>query len=190
MKKLTEWARRMDVKTPRLWRRIAALTATTATVAVSTALPVRAFGDGYFELDPDAGDFQACAAAMLDEGISAEIAAFACGTARQPDDLADCVVGIEDVELAATDVLTACRRSRRPIEVAGCFNQIQEDRQDGDVTVAANVLENCRRSLLPERFADCVIGLRSEITFPISSAMDNCIAAGNRPRAAIPNFQP
>ncbi|MEO1211561.1 MAG: hypothetical protein AAFX78_18785 [Cyanobacteria bacterium J06638_20] len=188
MKKLTEWVRGRNTTTPRFWVRVAACAATTATMAVSTALPVRAFGDGYFELDPDADDFQACAAAMLDEGIAPEIVAFACGTARQPDDLADCVVGIEDVELTAVDVLAACRRTRRPIEVAGCFNQIQDNRQGSEVTVAANVLENCRRSLLPERFADCVVGLRSEIAFPISSAMDNCIAAGNRPRTDISNF--
>lgn len=191
MRKRTELGLRMQTSAPsRLWARAVACIATTATVAASMALPVHAFGDDYFDLDPDEEDFQECAAAMLGEGLSPEIAAFACGTARQPDDLADCVIGIDEASLAPIDVLQACRRTRRPIELAGCFNQIQGDRLGDDVTVASDVLENCRRSLLPERFADCVTGLRNEITFPVSAAMDNCIASGDRPRTAIPNFQP
>jgi hypothetical protein len=177
-------------RTRRLWGRLVAAIATTTTLAVSTTLPVQAFGSGYFDLDPDAADFQDCAGALLDEGIDPEVVALACGTARQPDDLADCVVGINDPTLTPDAILSACRRVRRPIELAGCFNQIQEDRQAGETTEAANVLENCRLSLLPERFADCVIGLRDEIEFPVSAAMDSCIAAGDRPRNVIPNFQP
>jgi len=191
MKKLTKLVQRLSTTTPsRLGMRIAACAATTATVMASMTLPGRAFGDSYFDLDPDAGDFQECAAAMLNAGLSPEIAAFACGTARQPDDLADCVIAINDVSLAPVDVLSACRRTRRPIELAGCFNQIQEDSEGSETTVASDVLDNCRRSLLPERFADCVIGLRDEIDFPVGAAMDNCIAAGDRPRTVIPNFQP
>jgi hypothetical protein len=90
-----------------------------------------------------------------------------------------CVSRIERGDLAAVDVLSACTRVRRPLDLATCVNQINDSE---DQPVLVNVLDNCRRSLLPERFADCVTGVRNASALTTPQAMQTCISAGDRSR--------
>ncbi|HEY9704989.1 MAG TPA: hypothetical protein V6C58_21300, partial [Allocoleopsis sp.] len=45
--------------------------------------------------------------------------------------------------------------------------------------VALSVLDYCRRSLLPKQFAQCVVGLRTQIKSPTTRLMEDCIAAND-----------
>lgn len=139
-----------------------------------------------FDLEPDAGDFEACAANLTAEGVDEALAAAVCGRALHPEDLGACVVEMDYEALSVDAVLSACTQVRRPDELAGCFNDIRGQ----DTAVAeANVLDNCRRSLLPERFANCVVGLRQEVMLSTDEVMASCIAAGDRPRNVLPSFE-
>ena len=58
-------------------------------------------------------------------------------------------------------------------------------------TEQSEVLTYCRRSLLPKRFSNCVVGIAGQVTaYSTTEMMDNCIAASNRPRQVLPNFIP
>jgi hypothetical protein len=56
--------------------------------------------------------------------------------------------------------------------------------QDG--AVASDVLDRCRRSLLPARFSECVVGLVAEISASTGSAMESCIAATDPEQDRLP----
>lgn len=174
----------MDWRSPLSKFASCALAAATLTLLVAPSARAWFFDS---DLNPDAADYESCAAGLVGEGIAPEEAALACGVALKPDALAECVTDVDRQSMAAVDVLDACRRVRRPDELASCFNDI---RQTDEASTPENVLSNCRRSLLPSRFANCVIGLRREITFSTDAAMASCIAAGDRPRNVLPNFRP
>jgi len=164
---------------------ITALAAATLTFLVAPSAWAIFFDD--YDITPSDEDYQECAAGLIGEGITPTEAAQACGIALNPEELAECVIEIDAETLTSAVVLNACRQVRRPDEMASCFNDIRGI--DG-TTEAANVLENCRLSLLPERFANCVVGLRQEIDFSTDEAMTSCILAGDRPRNVLPSFRP
>jgi len=171
-------------------RALSAITLGTAalTAIVSAVVAPAATAFFYpFDLEPDIVDYEACATDLISEGVDGSTAADVCGRALRPEDLGKCVVGVARESLAVEEVLTACTRVRRPDELAGCFNDI---RGIDTIAAEANVLDNCRRSLLPTRYANCVIGLRQEIEFSTDEAMTSCLAAGDRPRNTLPIFQP
>jgi hypothetical protein len=60
---------------------------------------------------------------------------------------------------------------------------INEKAQGAPIT---SVLEHCRRSLLPERFSECVIGLSKQLKFSTEQLLDTCIDA----RYQIGQFEP
>lgn len=127
-----------------------------------------------YDFTPDAPDFAFCAGSLVDEGIAPETAAAACADALHPRELGRCVARIDRGAIAASDVLSACERVRRPLDLASCFNEIKDD---DTAAILGDVLETCRRSLLPERFAECVVGLRREVTLTTAAAMTTCISA-------------
>lgn len=133
-------------------------------------------------------DYELCAASLREAGVADADAAAACARALSPQDVARCVVQAKvGSALTANDFLAACRRVRRPVELATCFTRIRT----ADTTAAeGEVLENCRRSLLPERFSNCVVGLRANIQFSTAEALQTCIAAGDRPQNVLPSFIP
>ncbi|MGD2180038.1 hypothetical protein [Lusitaniella coriacea] len=47
-------------------------------------------------------------------------------------------------------------------------------------------LDHCRRSLLPKRFSECVIGLRRSAELPTDRALNTCIEAEDFPRNLFP----
>lgn len=133
-------------------------------------------------------DYATCASSLLEKGIAELDAASACARSLYPLELSRCVDRIENNEtLAATEVLSACQRVRRPLELATCYNEIETG---DDAATLSDVLDNCRRSLLPERFSSCVVGIRKETTLSTADAMGTCIDSGDAPSADLPALTP
>ncbi|MGG6296103.1 hypothetical protein ACQ4M4_17080 [Leptolyngbya sp. AN02str] len=155
------------------------LVAAGVTLAGVPTAPAQAFFTPDYRFNPNARDYASCTSSLIDTGIGEATAASACASALKPQDVSRCVTGINRDSLAATDVLEACTRVRRPIDLATCVNQIG---QEEDQPVLVSVMDNCRRSLLPERFADCVTGVRNASALTTPQAMQTCISAGDRSR--------
>ncbi|AFY50155.1 hypothetical protein Nos7524_4396 [Nostoc sp. PCC 7524] len=123
-------------------------------------------------------NYRACAGRLLGVGISEQAAARACARALRPTELASCVVFIDNrTEISATDALSVCEQARRPKELATCVVSISRNTQEA---VNPAVLNYCSRSLLPERFAYCVVDLRSQINIAPIQALDICIDGSDR----------
>lgn len=132
--------------------------------------------------------FQLCAAELLEAGVERQVAATACASALHPEELSACVLNIEQsTELAATDAVAACRRVRRPQELSTCVVDLNQTLENA---VALEILDNCRRSLLPERYASCVSGIHGTTNYTPTESMLICISAGDRPRDLAPSFIP
>ena len=133
--------------------------------------------------------FRGCAGRLVRVGISSDEAATACAGALAPTDVSKCVVEIKkETTIAAEDALSTCRQDRRPNEVARCVVGIS--RNSGEEAVPG-VLDYCgRRSLLPMRFAECVVGLRREIEISPTQAMKSCIDESDQISEFSPNFVP
>lgn len=136
----------------------------------------------------NARDFRLCAARLLSVGIAAETVSQACAEALSPRDLGNCVYKIQQgTQIEAATALPSCRQARRPEDLANCVVGIgQYSREAVDPTV----LSYCGRSLLPVRFAQCVVGLRTEIDFSAIQAYDSCIDASDRTTGFLPTFIP
>jgi hypothetical protein len=62
------------------------------------------------------------------------------------------------------------------LELATCVNEIRNS--DQSQTQMMDVLDACRRSLLPERFAQCVVGFRNKpLERKISEGLVTCLDA-------------
>ncbi|WP_017651444.1 hypothetical protein [Fortiea contorta] len=124
-------------------------------------------------------DYRACAGQIIKVGVTPDAALSACAKALRPRELSTCVVKIsQEAKIAATEALAGCRLVRRPEELATCVVNISLNTQGA---VNPSALSYCGRSLLPVRFAQCVVGLRSEVKdlAPIR-ALDTCIDASDR----------
>ncbi len=124
-------------------------------------------------------DFFGCTTGMMEAGIAEDSAIAACASSRVPDALGACVVDVsESTGLAASSALLMCERSRRPTEVASCTINIHDAFFDSPST---KVLENCGRSLLPDRYGTCVVDITDATEVAVDTALDQCIRAGFRP---------
>ena len=95
-----------------------------------------------------------------------------------PKRLATCVYDIQrQTNILATDALATCTRVRQPDELATCVVGISVNSQEETIP---EVLNYCRLSLLPVRFAECVVGLRREIDVTPIQAMNTCIDGSDR----------
>ena len=161
---------------PKLLKRT--LTLTTATSL--SILGVATLSSPSYSYEPDSWNpFQVCAIELVNSNISHERAAQACASALEPKDLSFCTMKINSLTPVDSNIaLAACFRVRRPVELASCVVDINED-TDNPVPLA--VVDYCRRSLLPIRYAECVIGLDREINFSTSQAMETCISAEDFP---------
>jgi hypothetical protein len=140
----------------------------------------------YSYLSP--GDFRACAGRLLKEKISPDAAAAACSETLDPRVFSSCVVDIKrKTTLTAVDAFTACRQARRPNEVASCVIGISRNSGGKADPAAANY---CGNSLLPVRFADCVVGLRRASKYVPTQAMDYCSSATDQLFDLSPTFVP
>ncbi|MBE9200647.1 MULTISPECIES: hypothetical protein [unclassified Nodularia (in: cyanobacteria)] len=140
-----------------------------------------------------ANDYRVCTARLLNLGITEQAVSQGCAKALRPRDLSACVVKInQQTQISPVDALSSCEQARRSEDFSTCVVGITTN-TPGVVHTA--VLNYCGRSLLPERFAQCVVGLRSEIDLPPTQAMDTCIDASDRvsgfsPASAPPNRVP
>ncbi|ELR96576.1 hypothetical protein [Gloeocapsa sp. PCC 73106] len=134
-----------------------------------------------------ANSFNACARDLIASGISGEAAGSACGSALVPRDLSLCVSRVNRPgAIAPEEALQACYQVRRPRDLASCFNSI-ERRVDLSSTTPNQVLDNCRKSLLPERYSECVLGLTNQgESIAAEQALNDCLSTENYPTALFP----
>jgi len=131
-------------------------------------------------------EFKVCAEELQEAGLSSDDASAACADALRPKDLSLCVLSMnEEVGVPAQEALYNCYRDRRPLELATCVVDINEFLEADDPGL---IVENCRRSILPLRYSDCVIGLTNaeEETIDPVAALEECISADAFPRALTP----
>jgi hypothetical protein len=120
-------------------------------------------------------DYDNCAHDLLKTGINQQSAALACSEALYPQEVGKCVLQIKQSKnISVTEALSACQRVRRPLELSLCVADIN---RQSSPKIALAVLDNCRRSLLPKTFAQCVVGLKRRTTLPVAQLMDTCIKA-------------
>ncbi|WP_224093184.1 hypothetical protein [Nostoc sp. MS1] len=138
-------------------------------------------------------DYRACAGRLVSLGVTAQAAAEGCATALRPRDLSACVLDISrNTQITATDALSGCRRARQPRDLATCAVAVSKNTEG---SINPDVINYCGRSLLPVRFAQCVVGLRSEIKeLPPIQALDTCIDGSDRisgytPPSSLPSQQ-
>ncbi|WOD38108.1 hypothetical protein [Nodosilinea sp. E11] len=133
-----------------------------------------------------ANDFEGCTSLLIDAGIDGAVAASACGRALHPLDVSRCAVDITQVaDVSAEQALVACQSDRRPTDLATCVSDIH---QSLEIANSTTVLNNCRRSLLPVRYADCVVGVATAAALSTADSMNRCIAAGYQPQDVAPTF--
>lgn len=133
-------------------------------------------------------NYYKCTSELIDVNVRAEEAERACSRALHPEKLAECVVKINRrTDISSRDALEICSGVRRPLELATCVVDISERTQAG---AAFRIMNNCRRSLLPVRYSQCVVGLNRRLDISVVRAMDSCIEAGTRGRELDPSFVP
>ncbi|PSR17589.1 hypothetical protein C8255_11805 [filamentous cyanobacterium CCP3] len=133
-----------------------------------------------------ANDYEACANSLIEAGLDGAAAAAACGKALNPADLSSCtldVTGIGDINVE--QALVACQSDRRPKELATCVSDIH---QSLEVASSTAVLNGCRRSVLPLRFSDCVVGVATAAELAVVNSLLQCSAAGYVPTDVAPTF--
>lgn len=135
-----------------------------------------------------ANEYSNCSQALLNTGLTSDQVTTACAKALHPETVSSCVV---DVTAAAavdpTVALAACSRDRRPDEMATCVTSIH---QNLSVTDSALVVKDCNLSILPVRYAECVVGLGQTVDLTAEASLAQCIAAGYEPVDLAPSFIP
>ena len=133
-------------------------------------------------------DYQVCASRLLRAGISPNTLATACAEALRPEELSRCVLKIKlRTPIAPSDALYACSQVRRPEDVATCVLEISGNTKDAPAT---DVLSDCRRSLLPISFSECVVALHRKIDISTAKALDTCFDTADLPRSPYRTYQP
>ncbi|NEO33416.1 MAG: hypothetical protein F6K36_23920 [Symploca sp. SIO3C6] len=132
--------------------------------------------------------FELCVLELDRANVPPEQAIKACAEAFVPEDLSECVLRIDlQTPTSGSDALEACKKVRRPVELARCVITINNRTQNPEVF---SVLDHCRRSLLPLRFSECVIGLSSQSDFSTARTLETCIAAEDFPSQLFPPSSP
>jgi len=204
-------------------RSVAATSAAIATLSMS--FPVAAFPffdpvEDWFDDESyttDRDDYEDCTRDLLQAEIPAGISAAACASVIRPEELGECVeeidrdilrpeydeddplaVRINASQVSPLDVLSACRQVRRPTDLAECVVDIGRKTIDPNLPL---VLDRCRRSLLPERFGNCVVGVSDALNIQededviariitAEEAMDVCLDTGDVVRDIYPTIIP
>jgi hypothetical protein len=162
-----------------LFKKIIRLTALTSLPAVLFTLTIPS--------DPAAAQgFSSCVRNLVGSGIAEDQAGTACADALVPRDLSACVQRVtNNTSLEAEDALQACYRVRRPRDLSSCVVRISNNVDNAKSDVLA--LDNCRRSLLPDRYSECVVALNANLTdISASQAMETCISAEAFPHNVFP----
>ncbi len=162
-----------------LFQRALKLAAASVFGTASLGAMALATGVGVSSAAAASPDYFGCTAGMTAAGIAEADAIAACASARYPEDLGACVVDVNELTgLTAASALLVCERSRRPVEVANCTIDIHNSLL---TSPSPKVLENCGRSLLPERYGSCVVDIADATEVGVDEAMTQCLRAGYRP---------
>jgi hypothetical protein len=161
---------------------------------LATMVPTMAITPSY-----SSNDFRTCAGQLLRYNISPNIASQACASALRPRDLSSCVVAISKVEIKKQkqfnplNALNSCSLARSPEDLATCvvgiskYPQEAEPRKEEDNN---KILNYCGRSLLPMRFGQCVVGLRTETKSALMPILDTCISGSDTVSTSTPSVVP
>jgi hypothetical protein len=123
-------------------------------------------------------DYRICAAQLLKAGVTAQAASQGCAKAIRPRELSSCVADItKRTEITPSDAFSSCRQARRPKDLATCVVDISINTQQA---INQATLNHCERSLLPVKFAECVVGLRQEIDLDPMLSLNTCIDANDK----------
>lgn len=118
-------------------------------------------------------DYRTCAAQLLSVGVPAQAVSQSCATALRPRELSDCVAQIQkQTEIPSTNALSSCRQARRPRDLAICVVGVSKSTEQA---INSATLRYCGRSLLPVKFAECVVGLRKELDIAPIQSLNACI---------------
>ncbi len=130
--------------------------------------------------------FATCVRNLVGSGIAEDQAGTACADALVPKDLSACVQKVtKNTSLKAENTLQSCYRVRRPKDLASCVVKISSKADNAESDILA--LDNCRRSLLPDRYSECVVALNANLTnISTAQAMETCISAEAFPRNLFP----
>ncbi|BAZ17689.1 hypothetical protein NIES4071_95690 [Calothrix sp. NIES-4071] len=164
-------------------------TTSVASVLAMTGLFSSVLMPAMGQIEPSTAiDYRGCAASLLRLGITPEVASQSCAAVLRPRDFSNCVTRIQrQTQVAAADILPSCRLARRPNDLATCVVGISTSKRD---SFDPSIFNYCSRSLLPVRFASCVVGIRREIDFSAVQAMETCIDASDRLGGLLPSFVP
>lgn len=133
-------------------------------------------------------NYDICAGDLTKLNIPPEIVAERCSKMLHPEEFSSCVVDIsQQTDIIPSDALDNCSKVRRPLDLATCTIQISNV---APTVEAPNIIENCRRSLLPVRFSDCVLGLNNQTELAIADSLAICIDARDPVRNLDPTFIP
>jgi hypothetical protein len=150
--------------------------------------------------------FDVCVEEMVNSAIPRENAGTACSSALIPKELSQCVSQIRgNINLQPEAVLENCYRVRRPVDLANCVVDINADfpvkptttaEENGAETgassphsLAMQVLQSCRESLLPGRYSECVTGVSRTAGDTPEQALKTCLAAEDFPRDLFPAYR-
>lgn len=118
--------------------------------------------------------FSICAVELQRSGIAPDKAGNACAHALDPQELSLCVIKIGYLtSIKGEDALNNCMKVRRPVEFATCITDIHYEINTADINT---VMDHCRRSLLPNRFSECVIGINRYLSLSPADSLHQCIS--------------
>lgn len=147
---------------------------------LATALPVGPASAITIRFHRNRNPYRVCAVELIDAGVAPDAAASACAGALHPRDISKCAVQINrKTNISAAEALSSCRQVRRPDELANCVVDINAKSQT-QAAAPLLVLDRCRRSLLPELFAECVVGLSRRLDFSTERLMSTCLDSRDR----------
>jgi hypothetical protein len=149
------------------------------TATLMTAPPAQAGWFDWLKSKPALNPYNVCTVSLNKATIEKNLAAASCAEVLHPDDMGSCVETVAAKKIESGLALSACRSVRRPLDLATCVTVIQK--QDA-TAVLTDVLESCRRSLLPDRFGQCVVGLNGKpLQVATREGLGTCIDASDRP---------
>ncbi|MGF1494989.1 MAG: hypothetical protein ACFBSC_21600 [Microcoleaceae cyanobacterium] len=150
-------------------RWFAAIAASAASVSL-ISVPVAAFPS--FDLLTEK-DYARCTTELQSVGLSADLIAQGCAAVIRPQNLSACVTRMNrEVAIDPQDALVSCVGVRRPEELATCVVNITQSTGEAN---PLNVMNSCRRSLLPERYSFCVLGISQEGGIGVDQALETCL---------------
>ncbi|MBE9120852.1 hypothetical protein IQ269_08470 [Tychonema sp. LEGE 07199] len=142
---------------------------------LAVALPISPASAITLRFPRTQNSYRVCAKELIEAGVGAEAAAAACADALHPRDISRCALQINrKTNISGLEALSTCRQVRRPDELTTCVVNIHTKTKTQPAAPLL-VLDGCRRSLLPEQFAECVVGLSGRLDFPTDRLLATCL---------------